>query len=142
MIIMKKSRREKNLEEFKSNVLQSNIQNKDKCLKENTLLFRGVSEAPDLSKFIPDGKIRNLKTFTSTSYDVDAADDFANYTDIDGDGGWILKIHAPKGTKGVGLNDDISEAPGEKEYLLSPNQKYITHNVDEENRIIEIELIN
>ena len=95
-----------------------------------------------LFKTIPDGKIRNLKTFTSTSYDVDVADDFANYTDIDGDGGWILKIHAPKGTKGVGLNDDISEAPGEKEYLLSPNQKYITHNVDEENRIIEIELIN
>lgn len=114
---------------------------KEKCLREDTLLFRGVSESNiDLSKYVP-GEKREFRTLTSTSYDVDVADDFANYTSGDGGGGWILKIHAPKGTRGIGLNDDISEAPGEKEYLLSPNQRYITHSVDKENKIIEIELI-
>jgi len=115
----------------------------EKCIQEDTLFFRGTrDDKVDLTMFIPDGKTRKLKTLTSTSYNVDTASDFAEYTDIDGSQGWILKIHAPKGTKGVALNDDISTAPGECEYLLSPNQKYITHNVDEENKIIEIELVS
>lgn len=115
----------------------------EKCIQEDTLFFRGThDDRIDLAMFIPDGKTRKLKTLTSTSYNVDTASDFAEYTDIDGSQGWILKIHAPKGTKGVALNDDISTAPGECEYLLSPNQKYLTHNVDEENKIIEIELVS
>ena len=42
----------------------------------------------------------------------------------------------------MALNIDVTTASEEYEYLLSPNQKYITHIVDEENKIIEIELIN
>lgn len=116
---------------------------KNKCLKEDTLLFRGVTDKDiDLSMFV-EGKTGKLKTFTSTSYDADtAADTFAMYTDRDGAQGWLLKIHAPKGTKGVAINEDVTWASEEFEYLLSPNQKYVTHKVDKEFKIIEIELIN
>ena len=117
---------------------------KQKCIQEDTLFFRGIKDDRiDLSMFIPGSKPRKLKTFTSTTYDIDtAADNFAEYTDPDGPQGWILKVHAPKGTKGVAINGEVGNAGEEYEYLLSPNQKFITHTVDEENRIIEIELIN
>lgn len=114
----------------------------ENCIQEDTLFFRGTpDDRIDFDMFIPDGKTRKLKTLTSSSYDVDVADNFAGYTDKDGAQGWILKIHAPKGTKGVAINGELGNAGEEHEYLLSPNQKYITHNVDKENKIIEIELV-
>ncbi|MBQ6629159.1 MAG: hypothetical protein IJH65_10145 [Methanobrevibacter sp.] len=113
---------------------------KEKCIPENTLLVRGVStDRIDLNNFIPGSKPRKLGTLTSSSYNIDTADDFSGYTDIDGPQGYIIKIHAPQGTKGVAINIDVTTASEEYEYLLSPNQKYITHSV--EDNIIEIELI-
>lgn len=117
---------------------------KEKCIQKDTLLFKGIpDDRLDLRKFITDGNPRKFKTLTSSSYDIDtAANKFSGYTDIDGARGWIIKIHAPKGTKGVAINEVLSESLEEYEYLFSPNQKYITHTVDEENKIIEIELVN
>lgn len=116
---------------------------KNKCISEDTLLFRGITDDRiDLNMFVPNSEPKKLNSFTSTSYNVDTADTFAQYTDIDGAQGWILKIHAPKGTKGVAINREVGNAGEEYEYLLSPNQKYITHNVDEKNKIIDIELVN
>lgn len=117
---------------------------KEKCIQKDTLLFKGIpDDRLDLRKFITDGNPRKFKTLTSSSYDIDtAANKFSGYTDIDGARGWIIKIHAPKGTKGVAINEVLSESLEEYEYLFSPNQKYIAHTVDEENKIIEIELVN
>lgn len=110
---------------------------KNKALQEDTILWRGVSNKNvDLSKFKV-GKVNKFGTFSSTSFDVDVAADFAEYADGEG---YILKIHAPKGTLGGAIDDSLSNAPGEMEYLLSRNQKYETINVDKKLRIIEVVL--
>ena len=55
-------------------------------------------ERMDLSNFVV-GEKRKFGEFTSTSFDLDTAESFAMYTDDDEFAGYILKIHAPKGTK-------------------------------------------
>ena len=77
----------------------------------------------------------------TTSYE--STESFAMYTDDDEFAGYILKIHAPKGTKGGAIDGErIGNAGTEYEYLLSKNQEYITLNVDENLRIIDILLVN
>ena len=49
----------------------------------------------------------------------------------------------PKGTKGAAIDGEIiGNAGTEYEYLLNKNQEYITLNVDENLRIIDILLVN
>lgn len=69
---------------------------------------------------------------------MEISNQFAEY---DYGEGYIIKIHAPKGTKGVAINEDMSSAYEEYEYLLSPNQKFKTMNIDVENKIIDIILV-
>ncbi|MFR1957185.1 MAG: hypothetical protein ACLU4F_06100 [Methanobrevibacter smithii] len=117
----------------------------EQTLQENTILWRGIGmkdERMDLSNFVV-GEKRKFGEFTSTSFDLDTAESFAMYTDDDEFAGYILKIHAPKGTKGRGIDGErIGNAGTEYEYLLSKNQEYITLNVDENLRIIDILLVN
>ena len=115
----------------------------EKCLQEDTLLYRGISleymTEEELLHYFRKGRSRKLKQFTSTTYNVDVADDFAEYSYGEG---YIIKIHAPKGTKGVGINGELGMASEEEEYLLSPNQKFKTLNIDTENHIIDILLVD
>lgn len=117
----------------------------EQTLQENTILWRGIGmkdERMDLSNFVV-GEKRKFGEFTSTSFDLDTAESFAMYTDDDEFAGYILKIHAPKGTKGGAIDGErIGNAGTEYEYLLSKNQEYITLNVDENLRIIDILLVN
>lgn len=120
----------------------------EQTLQENTILWRGIGmkdERMDLSNFVV-GEKRKFGEFTSTSFDLDTAESFAMYTDDDEFAGYILKIHAPKGTKGGAIGGERIGNAGteykEYEYLLSKNQEYITLNVDENLRIIDILLVN
>ena len=118
---------------------------KEKCLQENTILYRGflVSQhrtEEQIRQLFKVDETNKLNVFTSTSFDIDVADMFGEYT-WDNPNGYILKIYAPKGTKGIAISDELASSGDEYEYLLSPNQKYKTLNFDSKNRIIEIELI-
>lgn len=110
------------------------------CIQENTTLFRGVEEQwVDLSKFEV-GEVNSFREFTSTSFDVGVAEEFSQYNYGEG---YIFKIHAPSGTKGIAIdNVNIGNSSEERELLLNKGQKYITQNVDKENKIIELLLVN
>lgn len=113
----------------------------DQCLPENTLLFRGITvDRFNPKKFIP-GEINKFDEFTSTSYDVSTAYDFSMWDDDDFRG-WIMKIHAPKGTQGIAIDGkNWGDSGQEYEYLLNKSQKYKTISVNKKTRIIEILLV-
>lgn len=111
-------------------------------LKENTILFRGEKDV-DLSRF-KEGEINSFNGFISTSFNIKMAERFArvNQNLNMGRNPYIIKIKAPKGTKGVAINgNELGLFDNQMEWLLNHEQKYITKKVDSKNRIIEIELI-
>lgn len=100
-------------------------------LKENTILTRGESDLFINPKVGTKGK---FDTFTSTSFDKDVATDFADEM-------YIYKIHAPKGTKGIYMNDKLSYVPSEREWLLPRGTKYEVIGYDKANKVIELLII-
>jgi len=88
------------------------IMNKS-IIPDKILLYKGVSDSRisnilNSGNYKPDG-------FVSTSIDKQKASEFGEK--------YILELNIPKGTKGVFLGDEMSNAPEEKEVLL--NRGYV-----------------
>ncbi|MEE1150333.1 MAG: ADP-ribosyltransferase, partial [Methanobrevibacter sp.] len=77
--------------------------------------------------------------FIATSFSEKKARNFSRSIS---NSGYLIKIRAKKYTKGIAINgNEVGMYRGQKEWLLNENQKYITLNIDEKNRIIEIKLL-
>lgn len=118
------------------NAIQEYIMDSD-GLVEDTILYRGGHW--DIGMSI--GDIGEIPCFNSTSYSEDTAYNIG----IEGRGKknpYMIKIFAPKGTKGVNINaPSLSPNFPEHEYLLGKGQKYIVLSVDDNNHEASILLI-
>ena len=107
-------------------------------LEENTVLFRGEKEVDVESRFRI-GEENVFSGFISTSFSEKKA---LNFSRTLFEKGYLIKIRAKKGTKGIAINgEEVGSFKNQFEWLLDDNQKYISLNVDEKNKIIEIELL-
>ena len=93
-----------------------------KPLESDMTLYRGVSK--DALKGIKEGDTIDMNgRYTSTSASEKVAEGYQN-------GGYILTIHAPKGTESIDVKEALkgvsnsSNSKKEQEYLLSRKLKY------------------
>ncbi len=113
-----------------------NIKDIDKIMKkspgllQDTVLYRGGK----LDIHLREGDHSVFKTYTSTSFQEYTANEYRNTGDM------LIKIYAPKGTKGVCGNDKWNFKNGfmEHEYTLPRNTGYTVLSIDYENNIAEI----
>lgn len=85
------------------------------------------------------GDTGKFKGYTSTTYQEETAEKFKEGYYGGEQDRYKIVIRAPKGTKGVLLNQQF-EAITEHEFLLGRNQKYIILNVNDETHEVEIGL--
>ena len=93
-------------------------------LTQDTILFHGGIFDGDLKV----GDVSNWKGFTSTSYDESVSRDVFtgnNYENPE----YLVKIYAPKGTKGVVITGELGQGM-EHEFLLKENQRFQVLNID------------
>ena len=104
--------------------------NKSPGLLQDTVLYRGGK----LDIHLREGDHSVFKTYTSTSFQEYTANEYRNTGDM------LIKIYAPKGTKGVCGNDKWNFKNGfmEHEYTLPRNTGYTVLSIDYENNIAEI----
>ena len=109
-------------------------------LMEDVILWRGGHWDENLKV----GQVKELPCLNSTSYQKDAAET-VGIKDEPLKDNYLIKIYAPKGTKGCCADTDslIIDCP-EHEYLLNKNQKYIVLGVDKSTKpkTATIKLIN
>lgn len=104
----------------------------------DTILFRGEIDVNIESRFCI-GEENIFSGFIATSFSEKKARNFSRSIS---NSGYLIKIRAKKYTKGIAINgNEVGMYRGQKEWLLNENQKYITLNIDEKNRIIEIKLL-
>lgn len=105
-------------------------------LNEPTWLFRGEKDV-DLSRFI-EGEEGEFVGFIASSFYKKSAKKFMK----SGENPYLIKIKAKPGTKGIALDGDkLGIYKNQYEWLLNHGQKYRTLKVDDDERVIEIELI-
>lgn len=85
------------------------------------------------------GDTGKFKGYTSTTYQEKTAERFKDGYDHDSSGRYKITIKAPKGTKGVLLNDTF-EGVKEHEFLLGRNQKYMVLEVNDDTHEVVIGL--
>ena len=85
------------------------------------------------------GDTGKFKGYTSTTYQEKTAERFKEGYDGGEEGRYKITIKAPKGTKGVLLNEQF-EAMREHEFLLSRNQRYMVLEVNDTTREVVIGL--
>lgn len=123
-------------EKFRENL--SDLIESTNGLEVDTILFRGEKDVDVESRFRV-GEENTFSGFVSTSFSIKTAKRFSKSLN---NNGYIIKIRAKKNTKGIAINgEEIGSFKNQKEWLLNEDQKYITIDVDEKNRIIEIELL-
>lgn len=97
-------------------------------LPENTTLYRGMNMTPAMRERMRPGATFSDAAYTSTSINPRVPDSFAR-----GDGKTMMRIKAPKGTKGMAVNN-VSNFDGEHEVLLPRNTGYRITNVYHDKR--------
>lgn len=93
-------------------------------LNENITLHRG-GRVPDLASMFEKlgaegmvGQMINDKAYMSTSYDIKVAEEFRNLR-FAGGTSVMIKIRAPKGTKGIHMNPNQRELGYQREVVLA-----------------------
>lgn len=123
-----------------SNYVDDNIKwlddaiSKTPPLATDTILYRYGA----LPEGLIVGDVSRFKGFTSTSYQEGTVEKFKNGYYGDLKDRYKLKIYAPKGSKGVLVNDTF-EAMKEHEWLLPRNQRYYVVSIN--NDTMEAELL-
>lgn len=110
-----------------------------KPLKEDTILYRGVKK--DFDKFQV-GQIVSDKGFLSTTARSDLAAEWADRKYVSG--GFIWKIYAPAGTRGL-VPQFVTASrgyEGEYEFLFDIGAKFEVIKIDPINRIVEMRVVN
>lgn len=102
-------------------------------LLEDTVLYRGGR--------LDDGVNGEFKTFNSCSYNKNVAENFRR------DGEYLIKIYAPKGTKGIadkgrdfGFENNMY-VDTEHEFTIGRNQKYVVLEKNDEEMTATIVLV-
>jgi SPP1 gp7 family putative phage head morphogenesis protein len=108
-------------------------------LKEDTILYRGIKK--DFDKFTV-GQIFSDKGFLSTTVRSDLAAEWADRKNVSK--GFIFKIYAPKGTRGLIPNFVTASKAYDSEYefLLDIGTKFEVISVDPVQRIVEVRILN
>jgi hypothetical protein len=125
--------------------LQTNIDSLDATinaappLAQDTLLFRGLRNA-ETAAALQVGTIVTDKGFTSTTASTEYARGWASPNN----GGYVMAIQAPAGTKGViphwaTMNEDFKN---EYEFLLPRNTSLQITNINHDARTIEAQIVN
>ena len=109
-------------------------------LPQDTTLYRGIKSADGEFAFenLKPGTVLIDKGFVSTSADGTLAEGFAKATNI----GYMMKIEAPKGTKGLVPHNITNDKrfSNEYEFLLPRNSAFEILNVDSTNKVIEVKV--
>lgn len=100
-------------------------------LQQDTVLYRGGRWVSGLKA----GDKGEFSSFSSTSYQESIAKGFG------GGDRYKIKIYAPKGTKGVLVNDDFDNEYHQHEWLLDKGQKYVVLSQNDETHEVEILLL-
>lgn len=109
-----------------------------KGLYMDTILFRGEIDVDIESRFRI-GEENIFSGFIATSFSEKKARNFSKSLS---NSGYLIKIRAKKNTKGIAINgNEVGRYRGQKEWLLNENQRYMTLNIDEKKKIIEIKLL-
>lgn len=132
---------------YKENNLKKDIKNIDNNiekteLKNNIKVFRGEIINDDRLKKIKEayknGDLLNFKGYTSTSF---SKEDTERFTD-NSKNGYIYEIDIKKGKgKGKYLDETLAESIDEYEFLIKRNSFFKIKNIDEENKIIHLEML-
>ena len=94
----------------------SEVIHKSPSLQENTVLWRGGEFPSDIGV----GEHGVFKGFTSTSFNENMGKAWQeNY------GNYLIKIYAPKGTKGIVPTENLNCVEGQSELVLDKSQKYV-----------------
>ncbi len=103
-------------------------------LEVDTILWRGVDSTDHIPE-LKSGFGFADKGYTSTSFSKDVVEEMNGYREKDG---WLLKIYARKGTKGVAVNNypKASQWIEEEEFILPRDTSYAILEVDLEKRVI------
>lgn len=118
------------------------IMEKSTGLLEDTILFRGG--VPWNIHWNVGDHVKGFKGYQSASFQFKSAERYQNMATFS-DGNWntmLLRVHAPKGTKGICGNDTENVVNGlwEHEYVLPRNVGYTITSIDYRNRIADIVL--
>ncbi len=110
--------------------LQQTAKQLDKALSksslpDDTVLYRARKKLPDDWK---PGTVISDKAYVSTSTDAKLAEEFAGVGHV----GPIMRIKAPKGTKGL-FTSAASKFPEESEFLMPRDQKFKITGITKEN---------
>lgn len=109
-----------------------------KGLEDNVILYRGEINV-DLNRF-KINQINQFIGFTSTSFSKKVALKFTK--SIDNNSNYLIVIKAKKKTKGIAIDGGyLGKYRNQVEWLLNRKTKYITKNIDKDNKRIYIELI-
>ena len=99
---------------------------------ENTVYYRGGK----LDENMEIGEIGKFDAPTSTSYRESTAKNFVE------EGEYLMEVYAPKGTKGVVVNDGrFHKHSSSHEYTLKPGQEYVILEIDRVNKKAKILLL-
>ena len=102
-----------------------------RCI-EDMIFFRGGKFDENMEV----GETGKWECPTSTSYQESVAKDFVE------EGEYFIEIYAPKGTKGVAVNDGrFHKHSSSHEYILAPNQEFILLGINRKSRTCKILLI-
>ncbi len=106
------------------------LMNKSPGLIEDMVLYRGGK----LDIHLREGDHSKFKGYTSTTFQKYTADEYTSSGDM------LIKVYAPKGTKGIVGNDDWNFRNGfmEHEYVLPRNQGFTVLSIDYDKGIAEI----
>ena len=105
-------------------------------LTEDVTIFRG-GEVPNAHE-LKVGDVFEVEGFQSYSLNQDVAIDFLDeYPDR-----YLIKTHAPKGSKGVHIDDDIFQGLAEDEWLLQKGQKHKVIDINTETQELTTILVN
>lgn len=109
-------------------------------LIEDTILYRGGAYWN--IHWNPGDHIKGFKGYQSTTFQESVAKEYnAEYKEQTGERGMLLRIHTPKGTKGICGNDkNLNNSFIEHEYVLPRNVGYTIVNIDYKKMIADIVL--
>ena len=123
---------------------EMNIKNISSALSKSKttkpiITYRGIG-GHAMETLIDNMKVGNVwrdDGFVSTSSLYDVAEEFAKHSKSPG---YILEIHVPKGSRAMSV-DSISHYSGEEyEVLLDKGSEFLIKEIDNDNRIIVVEL--
>ncbi|WP_297981539.1 phage minor head protein [uncultured Methanobrevibacter sp.] len=123
----------KQIKEWVKNI--NSLMEKSGGLTQDTVLWSGREEEIFLD--LEPGSIAQWKHPVSTSYKKSVGDNF-QYDDR-----YLVKILAPKGTKGIAANDPrLAGLTREHEFTLPRNQKFMVKEIDHTKKYVTILLID